>query len=265
MSEMIIVGDVIVRMLEQYYVEVIYGVIFIYNLLIVDVVGQWEKICFVLVCGEVGLVIMVDVYGCFLGFGVVLISIGVGVGNVVGVLVEVMNVGMLLLYLIGQVEKVWLDVDIGFIYEICDQLIFLKVSLKCVYCISNVNQVVVILYKVIQEVQMLLCGLVLVEILIDIQSVKILFLLLIVLLKCVLVVELEVLLVDVLWVQFKQVKQLLLWFGGGVLESGEVVKMLVDVGVMVIFSIYGCGILVDSYCVSLCVFYNFFLVEVLIL
>lgn len=82
--------------------KIVFGVILIYNMLIFDVINLCGNIWYVGVCGEVGVLNMVDGLVCVLGgFGVVFMSMGMVVGNVVGVMVEVLMVGIVLLYVIG--------------------------------------------------------------------------------------------------------------------------------------------------------------------
>ncbi|MEF3099616.1 thiamine pyrophosphate-binding protein [Raoultella terrigena] len=256
MSEMITVGEAIARTLEQYNVEAIYGVISIHNLPIADAVGQRGKIRFVPARGEAGSVTMADAHGRFSGLGVAMTSTGAGAGNAVGALVEAMNACTPLLHLTGQVEKNWLDADIGFIHETRDQLTFLKASSKRAYRISNASQALAILHKAIQEAQTPPCGPVSVEIPIDIQGAKIPASLVTAALKAAPAADADSAVVDALWAQLRQAKRPLLWLGGGAIGSAAAVKKLADAGMTVISSTHGRGVLPDAHRASLRAFHN---------
>ena len=264
MSEMITVGEAIARTLEQYQVDALYGVISIHNLPIADAIGQREKIRFVPARGEAGAVTMADAHGRFTGLGVALTSTGAGAGNAVGALVEAMNAGTPLLHLTGQVEKAWLDADIGFIHETRDQLTFLKACSKRAWRVTNASQAVAILHKAIQEARTPPCGPVSIEIPIDIQSSAIPATLVTSPVTPAPIAAPPSVMVDKLWRQLKEAKQPLLWLGGGALNAAGAVKKLADAGVTVISSTHGRGILPDSHPASLRAFHNSPAVEALI-
>lgn len=256
MSEMITVGEAIARTLEQYQVAAMYGVISIHNLPIADAVGQRGNIRFVPARGEAGSVTMADAHGRFSGLGVALTSTGAGAGNAVGALVEAMNACTPLLHLTGQVEKVWLDADTGFIHETRDQLTFLKASSKRAYRISNAHQAIAIIHKAIQDAQTPPCGPVSVEIPIDIQGSKIPASLVTDAVRAAAPVAPDAITLDALWTQLKQAKQPLLWLGGGALGCAQAVKTLADAGVTVISSTHARGVLPDTHRASLRAFHN---------
>lgn len=83
-QQQVTVAEAIVRVLEAYGVEAMYGVISIHNLPIADAVGRRGRIRFVCARGEAGAATMGDVHGRFKGLGVALTSTGAGAGNAVG-------------------------------------------------------------------------------------------------------------------------------------------------------------------------------------
>ncbi|WP_127957050.1 thiamine pyrophosphate-binding protein [Serratia microhaemolytica] len=264
MSEKITVGEAIARTLEHYRVATIYGIISIHNLPIADAVGQRGAIRFVPARGEAGAVTMADADGRFSGLGVALTSTGAGAGNAVGAMIEALNANTPLLHITGQVEKAYLDADAGFIHETKDQLNFLRACSKQAYRVHSPQQAVAVIQRAILEAQTVPCGPVAVEIPIDIQNS---------LIPANLVGEAisppplpaaDGHAVERLYQRLKNAKRPLLWVGGGALACSEAVKKLADVGVAVISSSHGRGILPDSHPRSLRAFHNSPSVEAII-
>lgn len=256
MSEMITVGEAIARTLELYGVETLYGVISIHNLPIADALGQRGRIRFVPARGEAGAVTMADACGRFCGLGVAMTSTGAGAGNAVGALVEALNAGTPLLHLTGQVEKVYLDADVGFIHETRDQMGFLRASSKRAYRVSSPNQAIATLHKAIQEARTLPCGPVSIEIPVDIQSAKIPASLVTAALALPVPPAPASEMLERIWQQLSQAHQPLLWTGGGALGAADAVKRLADAGVIVLSSTHGRGVLSDTHPRSLRAFHN---------
>lgn len=264
MSDKITVGEAITRTLESYGVLAMYGIISIHNLPIADAVGQRDKIRFIPARGEAGAVTMADADGRFSGLGVALTSTGAGAGNAVGALVEAMNAGTPLLHITGQVEKAYLDADVGFIHETKDQMGFLSACSKRAYRVSSPQQAIPVLHKAIKEAQTPPCGPVSIEIPIDIQGASIS---LSALTPAVNVqrdnsvnkTQLDALVRNLIEAQYP-----VLWVGGGALQCADAVKSLADEGILVISTTHGRGILPDSHLRSLRAFHNSPSVEALL-
>ncbi|HHQ4518712.1 thiamine pyrophosphate-binding protein [Aeromonas veronii] len=263
MSNQVNVGEAIARVLEAHGVGSVYGVISIHNLPIADAIGRRERIRFVAARGEAGAVTMADAHGRFSGLGVAITSTGAGAGNGVGGLLEALNAGSPLLHLTGQVEREYLDRDASFIHETRDQLTFLKASSKAAFRINSPEQAVGVLLDAIRIATTVPMGPVSVEIPIDVQAAQI-----------TLPAELGPIAplqlpapaapdLAKLVAALKTARQPLLWVGGGALACHEEVLALADLGVAVISSTHGRGILSDEHPRSLGAFHNAAAVEAL--
>lgn len=251
----ITVGEAIARTLEVYSVTAVYGVISIHNLPIADALGQRDRIRFVPARGEAGAVTMADAHTRVGSLGVALTSTGAGAGNAVGALLEAMNAGTPMVHITGQVEKAYLDRDAGFIHEARDQMGFLRASSKQAYRVCTPEQAVPMLHKAIQDAMTAPCGPVSIEIPIDIQAAQ---------------VEwrdtkppaaapmtnLAEESIAELVNAIRASRRPVLWVGGGALNAGVAVRRLADLGVAVLSTTHGRGILPDSHPRSLRAFHN---------
>lgn len=264
MTERVNVGEAIARVLEQHQVESIYGVISIHNLPIADAVGRREKIRFVAARGEAGSVTMADAHARFKGLGVALTSTGAGAGNAIGSLIEAMNAASPVLHITGQVEREYLDRDASFIHETKDQLTFLRASSKAAFRINSPDQAVGIIREAIRVATTVPMGPVSVEIPIDVQAAQIELpnnLGPVHALELPPVAEQEI---DLLAEAIKQAKRPLFWIGGGALACVDEVQAIADMGIPVVSSTHGRGILPDNHPRSLRAFHNSADVEQLI-
>lgn len=264
MSNTITVGEAIARTLEQYEVSAIYGIISIHNLPIADAIGRREKIRFVPARGEAGAVTMADAHGRFSGLGVALTSTGAGAGNAVGSMIEALNAGTPMLHLTGQVEKAYLDADVGFIHETKDQMGFLRACSKRAYRVSSPEQAIATLHKAIQEAQTPPCGPVAIEIPIDIQNTQVPLSVLTSTVSPLKATEVTSAQLDRLFEKVMAAKRPVLWVGGGALACSEAITQLADAGIAVISSTHGRGLLSDEHPRSLRAFHNSPTVEALL-
>jgi acetolactate synthase I/II/III large subunit len=254
-KEKITVGEAIVRVLEAYDVNTVYGVISIHNLPIADAIGRRGGLRFVPARGEAGAAAMADTHGRFSGLGVALTSTGAGAGNAAGALMEAMNAGTPLLHITGQVEREYLDRDASFIHETRDQLSLLRGCSKAVYRILHPEQAVAIVQRAIQDATTLPCGPVSIEIPIDVQAGQIE-------LPCAMerrpatMPAMDKLAAEALAQRLCKAQRPVLSIGGGALGAGEAVRRLADLGVAVVSSTHGRGILPDSHPRSLRAFHN---------
>lgn len=250
----ITVADAVVELLEAYGVSAVYGVISIHNLPVADAIGRRERIRFVPARGEAGSAAMADAHGRFTGLGVVLTSTGAGAGNAAGALMEALNAGTPLLHITGQVERDYLDRDAGFIHETRDQPSLLRGCSKAVYRILHPEQAVAIVQRAIQDAMRLPAGPVSVEIPVDVQAAlierpstaphwK-------------MTLPFDVASAQSLCERLRQVRRPMLWVGGGAIGAVNAVRRLADLGVTVLSSTHGRGILADSHPRSLRAFHN---------
>jgi acetolactate synthase I/II/III large subunit len=255
MKEQVTVGEAVVRVLEAYGVGAVYGVISIHNLPVADAIGRRGTIRFVPARGEAGAAAMADAHGRFSGLGVALTSTGAGAGNAAGALMEALNAGTPMLHITGQVEREYLDRDASFIHETRDQMSLLRGCSKASYRILHPEQAVAIVQRAIQDAMRQPAGPVSIEIPIDVQAKQIA-------LPCALerlpaaVPALDMIAVDALAERLREAQRPMLWVGGGAIAARDAVRRLADLGVAVVSSTHGRGILPDSHPRSLRAFHN---------
>lgn len=254
-SEHITVAEAIVRVLEAYGVDAVFGVISIHNLPVADAIGRRGKIRFVAARGEAGAAAMADGHGRHGGLGVALTSTGAGAGNAAGALMEALNAGTPLLHITGQVEREYLDRDASFIHETRDQMSLLRGCSKAAFRILHPEQAVAITQRAIQEAMRLPAGPVSIEIPIDVQAARIEV-------PCTIqrlplpTPALDAAALAALAVRLQQAQRPMLWVGGGAIKAADAVLRLADLGVPVVSSTHGRGILADSHPRSLRAFHN---------
>lgn len=263
MSNRVNVGEAIARVLEAHGVNSVYGVISIHNLPIADAIGRRERIRFVAARGEAGAVTMADAHGRFSGLGVAITSTGAGAGNAVGALLEALNAASPLIHLTGQVEREYLDRDASFIHETRDQLTFLKASSKAAFRITSPEQAVGVLREAIRVATTVPMGPVSVELPIDVQAAEISLPAELGPVRPLAVPAPAQPELAALAAALKAARRPLLWVGGGALHCTEEVAALADLGVAVISSTHGRGILPDAHPRSLGAFHNSAAVEAL--
>ena len=264
MTERVNVGEAIARLLEAHDVNSIYGVISIHNLPIADAVGRRNKIRFVAARGEAGAVTMADAHARFKGLGVALTSTGAGAGNAVGSLIEAMNAASPLLHLTGQVEREYLDRDASFIHETKDQLSFLRASSKAAFRITSPDNAIGVIREAIRVATTVPMGPVSVELPIDVQAAEIDLPADLSPVKAMQLPQVEQSQVDFLADQIKQAKRPIFWIGGGAIDCVNEVKAIADLGIPVVSSTHGRGILPDAHPRSLGAFHNSAKVEELL-
>lgn len=264
MTERVNVGEAIARLLEAHDVNSIYGVISIHNLPIADAVGRREKIRFVAARGEAGAVTMADAHARFKGLGVALTSTGAGAGNAVGSLIEAMNAGSPVLHLTGQVEREYLDRDASFIHETKDQLSFLRASSKAAFRITSPDNAIGVIREAIRVATTVPMGPVSVELPIDVQAAEIDLPADLSPVQAMQLPQVAQSQVDFLADQIKQAKRPVFWIGGGALNCVDEIKAIADLGIPIVSSTHGRGILPDAHPRSLGAFHNSAKVEELL-
>ncbi len=264
MTERVNVGEAIARLLEAHDVNSIYGVISIHNLPIADAVGRREKIRFVAARGEAGAVTMADAHARFKGLGVALTSTGAGAGNAVGSLIEAMNAASPVLHLTGQVEREYLDRDASFIHETKDQLSFLRASSKAAFRITSPDNAIGVIREAIRVATTVPMGPVSVELPIDVQAAEIDLPADLSPVQAMQLPQVAQSQVDFLADQIKQAKRPVFWIGGGALNCVDEIKAIADLGIPIVSSTHGRGILPDAHPRSLGAFHNSVKVEELL-
>lgn len=164
-------GDAIVRILKEWGVEVVFGIISIHNIPIYDALARQGGIRVIPTRSEPGAVNMADAYARVSGgLGVAITSTGTGAGNAAGALVEAQTAGSAVLHITGQIESTYLDKGKGFIHECKDQLGMLKSISKAAYRPISANTIPQTLQTAIQQAFSAPRGVVSLEIPIDYQG-----------------------------------------------------------------------------------------------
>ena len=239
---MVTVGAVITAFLEQCDVKAAFGVISIHNMPILDAFAVRGNIHFVMARGEAGAANMADAYArASGGLGVCLTSTGTAAGNAAGALVEALTAGTPLLHLTGQIETPYLDQELAYIHEARDQLSMLKAVSKAAFRVRSVETALSTLKLAVQTALTAPTGPVSVEIPIDIQSTLIPM-------PCdlsplpVAVAVPAAELLDQLAERLAESQRPMLWLGGGARHAGPQVKRLLELGLGVITSTQGRGV-----------------------
>ena len=236
------VGAAITAVLEQCEVKAAFGVISIHNMPILDAFAARGNIRFVMARGEAGATNMADAYARTTGgLGVCLTSTGTAAGNAAGALVEALTAGTPLLHITGQIETPYLDQDFAYIHEARDQLTMLKAVSKAAFRVRSVDTAISTLKLAVQTALTAPTGPVSVEIPIDIQSTFIAMPSDLSPLPVPVAVPAPEAL-DLVAERLASASRPLLWLGGGARHAGAQVKRLLDMGVGVITSTQGRGV-----------------------
>lgn len=242
----ITVGATIAAFLEECGVKAAFGVISIHNMPILDAFNERGKIRFVMSRGEAGGTNMADAYARTTGsLGVCLTSTGTAAGNTAGAMVEALTAGTPLLHLTGQIETPYLDQNLSYIHEAPDQLAMLTAVSKAAFRVRSVETALGTIKLAVQTAMTAPTGPVSVEIPIDIQAALI-----------AMPVDLKPLPVavqvpmaralDELADRLAKARRPLLWLGGGARHAGAAVARLMAMGLGVVTSTQGRGIVAED-------------------
>ena len=247
MSEKVTVGEVVARFLEACGVTCAFGVISIHNMPMLDALGRRGRIRFVPARGEAGAVNMADAHARVRGaLGVAVTSTGTGAGNAAGALVEAQTAGTPLLHLTGQIETEYLDRNLGYIHEARDQLGMLRAVSKAAFRVTSPEGALDVLRDAVRQALAPPAGPVSVEIPIDIQEA---------LIDrpadlapypiAVPVPDPQAL--DALAERLARARRPLLWLGGGARHAAAAAARLAGLGVGIVTSTQGRGIVPEDH------------------
>jgi acetolactate synthase-1/2/3 large subunit len=242
----ITVGAAIAAFLEECGVKAAFGVISIHNMPILDAFNERGKIRFVMARGEAGGTNMADAYARTTGsLGVCLTSTGTAAGNAAGAMVEALTAGTPLLHLTGQIETPYLDQNLSYIHEAPDQLTMLKAVSKAAFRVRSVETALGTIKLAVQTAMTAPTGPVSVEIPIDIQAA---LMAMPVDLKPLPVIAQEptARALDELAERLAEARRPLLWLGGGARHAGAAVARLMAMGLGVVTSTQGRGIVAED-------------------
>jgi acetolactate synthase-1/2/3 large subunit len=245
-TQTITVGAAIARFLEEAGVKAAFGVISIHNMPILDGMHARGKIRFVMARGEAGATNMADAYArSTASLGVTITSTGTAAGNAAGAMVEALTAGTPLLHLTGQIETPYLDQSLSYIHEAPDQLTMLTAVSKAAFRVRSALTALSTVKLAVQTALTAPTGPVSVEIPIDIQEAKIPVPVDFAPLPVPRQVPSEAAL-DALAERLVQAKRPLLWLGGGARHAGAAVQRLLALGIGVVTSTQGRGIVPED-------------------
>ncbi len=246
-----IVGDVVAAVLESHGVEQAFGVISVHNMPMLDALHRRGRIRFVPARGEAGATNMADAAARVSGrLGAVFTSTGTGAGNAAGAMVEAFTAGTPLLHITAQIDTPFLDRGGGYLHEAPAQLAMLKAISKAAFRVTAPGEVADVLRQAAQIARRAPTGPVSIEIPIDVQRAP-----------ASIPADLAPLPVaaaapdaaalDRLAARLKAARRPLLWLGGGARAAAPAVARLADMGIGVVASSAGRGILPDDHQLNL--------------
>jgi acetolactate synthase-1/2/3 large subunit len=253
-AEDILVGDLVAEFLQQIGVTSTFGVISIHNIPMLDAIGRRNAIRFVMARGEAGGGHMADAYARVSGeLGVLFTSTGPGAANAAGALVEARFAGTPMLHLTGQTATPNMDLGQGAVHDVPDQLGMLKSVSKTAFRVRSAASALGTLVKAATAAMTPPMGPVSVEIPIDIQRTKIQrpAELTTLCLATPIANPGDVETLNEIASRLKVAKRPLLWVGNGAKFAGTSVARLVDLGIPVITSWNGRGVLPEDHPMSL--------------
>ncbi len=252
-------GEIVARFLQAQGVRLAFGVISIHNMPMLDAFYRLGKIRFVSARGEAGAANMADSAARVSGtLGVVVTSTGTGSGNAAGALVEAMTAGTPLLHLTGQIDSQWIDKNWGFIHEHPDQQGMLRAVGKGAFRITSPQEAWEVLTCAARLALTPPCGPVSVEIAIDVQQAFLEpnqhFALIESAQNAPLFIAPkapDVGLIAQLAQALRGSQRPLLWLGGGARHASAAAQRLVDLGVGVVTTVQGRGVIAEDHMATL--------------
>ncbi len=240
-------GDVVAAVLEACGIAAAFGVISVHNLGVLDAIGRRGRVRFVPARGEAGAVNMADGHARVRdALGVAVTSTGTGCGNAAGALVEARAAETPLLHLTGQIDTAHLGRHHGFIHETPGQLEMLAAVSKAAYRVTDPNECADVLREAVATALTPPRGPVSVEIPADVQAAA---------------AELPdvppVLPVrpappdekelDRLAARLATARRPLLWLGGGARHASAGARRLADMGIGIVTSVRGRGVVPEDH------------------
>ena len=244
-------GDLVAAFLDACGVRTAFGVISIHNMPILDAFARDGRMRFVPARGEAGALNMADAFARVSGgLGVGVTSTGVAAGNAAGSLVEALTAGSPVLHLTGQIERGWLDRGWGYIHEAPDQPTMLRGVSKAFFRVQTPEEALGVLREAAKTALTPPCGPVSVEIPIDVQAAA---------------VEIPETLAPARFVRTRPApadldalaeavagaRRPVLWLGGGARGADSAALRLADMGVGIVTSTNGRGVVPESHPITL--------------
>ena len=245
------VSDLVAAFLDACGVTTAFGVISIHNMPILDAFARGNRMRFVPARGEAGALNMADAFARVSGgLGVGVTSTGVAAGNAAGSLVEALTAGSPVLHLTGQIERGWLDRGWGYIHEAPDQPTMLKGVSKAFFRIRSPDEALGVLHRAVQSALTPPAGPVSVEIPIDVQGAKIEVPSSLVMPKILRTPPVPADL-DALAEAVAEASRPMLWLGGGARGAESAALRLADMGLGIVTSTNGRGVVPETHPMTL--------------
>ena len=244
-------GDVVAAVLESSGVTAAFGVISVHNLGVLDAIGRRGRIRFVPARGEAGAVNMADGHARVRdALGVAVTSTGTGCGNAAGALVEARSAETPLLHLTGQVDTPHLGRGHGFIHETPEQLEMLAAVSKAAFRVSDPGECAAVLREAAANALTPPRGPVSVEIPADVQAAAA------GVPDGVSPLPLhpappDEAALERLAARLAAARRPLLWLGGGARHAGAGARRLADLGVGIVTSVRGRGVVPEDHPLTL--------------
>lgn len=243
------VGDLVADFLQRMDVTTVFGIVSVHNIPMCDAIGRRNAIRFVSARAEYGGGHMSDAYARASGeLGVLISSTGPGAANAVPALVEAGFAGTPLLHLTGQSPSSHIDREMGTVHDVPGQTAMLAAVCKRAFRVRAADNALGTLIEAARLALTPPMGPVSVEIPIDIQRTAIA--------RPATLERLtrpapppsapDAAAVEGLVERLKAARRPLLWVGNGGKFAGAAVRRLVDLGVPVITSWNGRGVIPET-------------------
>lgn len=249
MAEEILVGDLVAEFLQAAGVDTAFGVVSVHNIPMLDGIGRRNAIRFVPTRGEMGAGHMADAYArASGGLGVAFTSTGPGAANITGPLVEAVFGGSPMLHITGQTATGNIDKRQGAVHDVADQLGMLEATGKTAFRVRSADSALGTLMQAARAAMTPPTGPVSIEIPIDIQRTKIP--------RPELLDHLSVAppqpdagdeaSLDLIAEKLLKSKRPLLWTGNGAKFSRSAVQRFIDMGIPLVTSGLGRGVVPET-------------------
>lgn len=254
MSETFTVGDLVAEFLQHCGVETAFGVVSIHNIPMLDAIGRRNAIRFVPARGEAGGGHMADAYARIDGgLGVLFTSTGPGAANATGALVEARFAGTPVLHITGQTATGNIDRGQGAVHDVPAQLDMLRAVSKAAYRVRSAEGALGTLSRAAAEALSAPRGPVSIEIPIDIQRTPVArpdsfdsFVLPVAPPR-----QPAPALLDALVEKLAAARRPMLWLGSGARNAGAAVDKLTALGIPLVTSWNGRGVVPEDHPLSL--------------
>ena len=152
MTDEITVGDIAAEFLQACGVKTAYGVISVHNIPLLDAIGRRNAIRFVPARGEAGAAHMADAHARVSdALGVVITSTGPGAANAAGGLLEAHFAGSPVLHITGQTATTNVDRQQGMVHDAPEQLRMMASVGKAAYRVRSANTALGVLTRAAAE------------------------------------------------------------------------------------------------------------------